>query len=402
MKRIAELDGLRAIAIVLVLGCHYEGFARLAHRLPEFGWIGVDIFFVLSGYLITTILLGLRHKRAPYKTFYSRRIIRIVPPYIGASLLILALGLVGHHPFFLDPRYIARQLLFLQAYLPGTTPFLRGLLLHPLSKLTHLPALLTHAHHLPLGAEGLYPYVAAAPGTYWSLSIEEYFYLLWAPVVLRGSRRVILSLGIVICALEILLRWIAATDRAYFDLFFRFDALLYGAFLALLLEHWRRTSVPRWATTFFSVLLGLCAAVVAACLLAIRPILGLEIRSSPLVLVVALPAFCLGAACVIALLVLRANGPWWLARLLRTRPFQYIGTISYTMYLVHVLMAVIVLQALRVVHHPNASPFLQAIVATVLTILLARLSWHFLEKPLLRWKDRRFPSAPHPPEPKLN
>ena len=58
MQRIRELDGLRAVAIFLVLGCHYEGFSQLAWRIPEFGWIGVDLLFCLSGYLITTILLG--------------------------------------------------------------------------------------------------------------------------------------------------------------------------------------------------------------------------------------------------------------------------------------------------------------------------------------------------------
>ena len=79
-SRILELDGLRALAILFVLGCHYPGFANLAWHIPEFGWIGVDIFFALSGYLITTILLGLRNRVTPYRTFYSRRFIRILPP----------------------------------------------------------------------------------------------------------------------------------------------------------------------------------------------------------------------------------------------------------------------------------------------------------------------------------
>ena len=80
MRRIRELDGLRAIAIILVLGCHYEGFSQRAWRIPELGWIGVDLFFCLSGYLITSILLGMRGRRTPYKTFYARRLTRIVPP----------------------------------------------------------------------------------------------------------------------------------------------------------------------------------------------------------------------------------------------------------------------------------------------------------------------------------
>ena len=85
-SRVLELDGLRALAILLVLGCHYPGFANRAGHLPEFGWIGVDVFFALSGYLITNILLGLRTRPTPYRTFYSRRFIRILPPYLVVTL----------------------------------------------------------------------------------------------------------------------------------------------------------------------------------------------------------------------------------------------------------------------------------------------------------------------------
>lgn len=402
MKRILELDGLRAIAILLVLGCHYEGFAGRLGGLPEFGYIGVDIFFVLSGYLITTILLGLRSKPSPYKTFYSRRIIRIFPPYIGASLLIVLLAIAARHHFYARPRYFLRQIFFLQAYITGTTAVLKDLLLHPRWYITHLSSLMLRAHHLPVARQGLHPYIAAQPAIYWSLSIEEYFYLLWAPIVLRLSRKSILAIGVIVCCIEILLRWMVPIEAVYYTIFTRFDALLYGAFLALLLEHWRCSSVPAWATRALTSLFTACVLLISLCLWAIRPILRLEIRDSPLILVVAMPAFCIGVACLIGLLVLRANSTWWPARLLRIRPFQYIGTISYTMYLIHILMATIVLQFMTALHHPRAHPILQSIVATFMSIGLAHLSWHYMEKPLLRWKDRRFAAAPHPPEPVLS
>jgi peptidoglycan/LPS O-acetylase OafA/YrhL len=81
-RRIPELDGIRGIAILLVIGCHYEVFARQLWGLPKFGWIGVDIFFVLSGFLITSVLLNLRGRADSFSTFYSRRFRRILPPYI--------------------------------------------------------------------------------------------------------------------------------------------------------------------------------------------------------------------------------------------------------------------------------------------------------------------------------
>jgi peptidoglycan/LPS O-acetylase OafA/YrhL len=79
-NRIHELDGLRAIAILLVIGCHYHWFAARFWGFPKFGWVGVDVFFVLSGYLITTILLRLKGSSQPFRHFYKRRCLRILPP----------------------------------------------------------------------------------------------------------------------------------------------------------------------------------------------------------------------------------------------------------------------------------------------------------------------------------
>src|ERR1700728_866051 len=86
VKRIPEIDGLRAVAIILVIGSHYDGFTRLLRDLPKFVWVRVGIFFVLSGFLITTVLLKLWGQDEPFKTFYARRIRRILPPY-GAFLV---------------------------------------------------------------------------------------------------------------------------------------------------------------------------------------------------------------------------------------------------------------------------------------------------------------------------
>jgi peptidoglycan/LPS O-acetylase OafA/YrhL len=76
----------------------------------------------------------------------------------------------------------------------------------------------------------------------------------------------------------------------------------------------------------------------------------------------------------------------------------FIGTISYTMYLVHVIAGAIVSKVAAATH----THLPEAIIASLLTILIAYVSWHWLEKPLLRWKDRRFPNAPHPAEPTLS
>lgn len=394
-SRILELDGLRAIAILLVLGCHYPGFAIRLRRIPEFGWIGVDIFFALSGYLITTILLGLRGRRTPYRTFYSRRFIRILPPYLATTLFLLIIAFREHWHI---GAFLTSQLLFLQALPEETRAFFMQLIRHPHFYLTHLPSPLTNAHSLPpstIGTRMEYPY---APLTYWSLSIEEYFYLLWAPIVLRCSRRTILWIAIAMCILEPLIRWMDGTVLAYFSLLSRFDALLYGALLAILFDEWRRSGIPRWAASSLTFVFFAACGAIALILYAVRPFIGREIRASILFLVFGISLISIAFSSLMGLVLLRAGGPSWLARILRIRVLLFIGTISYTMYLVHVIAGTIVSKAAAATH----TRLPEALIASLLTILIAYLSWHWLEKPLLRWKDRRFPNAPHPAEPALS
>jgi len=402
LRRIRELDGLRAIAILLVLGCHYPGFARTLSTFPTFGWVGVDIFFALSGYLITSILLGLRGHASPYKTFYSRRFIRIIPPYAATLLLIVLLGVCTDQFWVLNPSFLAKQVFFLQAFRLEMRVFVSALLRHPLWQIGHMPSLLQNAHHLPVGWVGATILLGTAPFMYWSLSVEEYFYLLWAPIVLRCSRSAIVWIGVAICLIDIFLRWGSDSIMALFGIVYRFDALIYGAFLALLIEYWNRTSVRRWSLGLFYSLMLASAVGLAAILFAIRPILTFDPRASPLFMALGLPMISIGASAFIGLLILKADSDWWVARILRTSVLQYLGTISYTMYLVHIIAAWIIVRMAMSYHLSDSSLFLQAVLSTILTVFLARLSWHYLEKPLLRWKDKRFPNAPHPVEPPLN
>ncbi|HTV07739.1 MAG TPA: acyltransferase [Candidatus Aquilonibacter sp.] len=399
MARILELDGLRAVAILLVIGCHYPGFSHQLHGVPSFGWVGVDIFFVLSGYLITTILLGLRSRRTPFRTFYSRRFLRILPPYFAATAFLLVMAIRQH---WLVLNFTVSQVFFLQALPKYARDFFLSIFEHPKFHLTHFAPLLAQAHSLLyVGSNGAEMHFGTAPMTYWSLSIEEYFYLFWAPIVLRCSRATIVRVAVCVCLVDMLLRWMDGGLMAYFNLVSRFDTLLYGAFLALLFERWRRDGFPR--RTFF-FLLSVCAGSVAgmvAIWFAIRPVLGREIRMSPLVLVIGLPIFAIGVASLIGMLLLRAGSDWWVARILRSRIFVFIGTISYTMYLVHIIAGTFVRKAV-ITAHLRMSLFSQGVIATLLTIVIAYLSWHWLEKPILQWKDRHFPSSPHPPEPALN
>ncbi|HEX5284900.1 MAG TPA: acyltransferase, partial [Bryocella sp.] len=296
---------------------------------------------------------------------------------------------------------LASQLLFMQAMPKDARDFFLGLIQHPRFHLTHLAPLLTYAHALPPGGVGTGITYASAPQTYWSLSIEEYFYLLWAPIVLRCSRRTITWIAIFVCLTEMFLRWIDGTELAYFTLLCRFDALLYGAFVAILFENWRRNGIPRWASSFFTWVALLSCGALAAILFAIRPIVGREIRQSVLFMVFGYPLISIVVSAVIGLFVARSGSGWWFARIFRSRALIFIGTISYTMYLVHLIVGTWVLDAVSLARWHWSDTAL-AFVSTLFTILLAYASWHWLEKPLLRWKDRYFPNSPHPTEPKIS
>ena len=201
VRHIPELDGLRGAAALAVVFYHiaqrlvgYEtGWFRLAMDACLLGFLGVDVFFALSGFLITGILLGRRTQPRFYRNFYARRLLRLAPPY----LLTLAIVAV---------------------FIPGA----RVSLLLSLVYLANFATLL----HLPVGY-----------GVLWSLSIEEHFYFVW-PVLLRSvTRGNLLCVCVAICVLTPLGRVYAVLHGGLdgYLSWYRFDGLAWGALLAIVL-----------------------------------------------------------------------------------------------------------------------------------------------------------------------
>lgn len=343
--RIVELDGLRALAILAVLGDHYVGYARLLGGLPQFGWIGVDIFFCLSGFLITGVLLNLKTKSTPYRTFYSRRAIRILPPYWLSFAVVFAIGLFSHRYAVCTPGFLKQQMLFLQALTRAQVKAVWDSVIHPRWQLRHAIPLLQNAHHLPAEIS-LPPMIGSPAATYWSLSVEEYFYLLWAPVVLRLRSKGIATVGVTICVAEMVLRFMSLDTRtSYVGLCYRLDAPVYGALLALLLTTTKgRINTHRQRRLFGGLLLS-CMVAFGAILSRLSPVVGRNVRDSQLFMVFGLPLLSLMSVFFIGLLTLSAGSDWLPARLLRSGPMRYLGTISYTMYLAHMWIALLVSEA---------------------------------------------------------
>ena len=209
-EKIPQLDALRGIAILLVIAhnatLHY-GTASYLHPLLDRGWMGVDLFFVLSGFLISGILLDTKESPNYLKNFYARRVLRIWPLYyclLGFMFVVL-------------PHVSASE---------GVAIFAKS------SPWWAYPFFLQN-FLLPLSTDASGPL-----GVTWSLAIEEQFYLVWPIIVRFLSRRQIAILAIVEIAASPVLRYVLAAHHVhiYANFFCRLDGLMLGAFLAALVR----------------------------------------------------------------------------------------------------------------------------------------------------------------------
>ncbi len=392
MTRIKELDGLRAIAISGVFLAHFTPVGYRVSDLLYLGWAGVDLFLAISGFLITSILLGLRKQEAPFKTFYWRRTLRIFPPYY--LVLILILGSAFLHNERVQYGTIVRHALFLSSVTPG------------LIKLA-ITRLLFHTHSvLPAyhrGTRGSILEFKDCLGIYWSLSVEEIYYLIWAPIILKGTRCLVLFCSVAPLLLCPVLRGLAHTSPHIDEtvgFVFRFDSLAAGGCIALLFwgaekGYLRRAFLDR----------GLAAAIIvspAALFLLGRycgVFRGVDVRTTWSFSVFGFTLLAILCATVVGACVRWGGSPRTVPRVLRSKPGVYLGTISYMMYLIHLPIYVLI-QLTVLKYFENGRAFeanrglvlLWGILAVVCTIALAALSWEWFERPILRLKDRRFPS----------
>ena len=342
-KRLPQLDATRGIAILLVMLVNTSDKYPALHlqHVVGNGWMGVDLFFVLSGFLITGILLDSKSAPDYFKNFYLRRVLRILPLYYAILLLMfVAIPLLrpgeGHTIFDKSSPWWAYPA-FLQNFLVA------------------------------------WPTLAAGPlGASWSLAIEEQFYLVW-PLVVRycslTQLRRIASFMIVIS--PPLTYWLVSHHvQIYSNVFCRQVGLMAGALLAILLrsKELRPAKYLRAAWVGFAVMLA-----------------SAFVSEASNARWLAFTCVALSAASFI-FLALYAPQPW-LQTILRNRFLIYTGTISYGLYLLHKLPGDFA-QMLHLDRHPVAV----LPIIFVGSYILAALSWKLLEQPVLRLK-RFFPSG---------
>lgn len=384
MQRIRELDGLRTFAIFGVFLTHLRPINRPAFDLLNAGWAGVDLFFGISGFLITSILIGMRGQVAPYKTFYWRRFLRIFPPYYLAVALLLLLVFL-HKEQVLTHQGIA-SFLFLSSVKP-----------HAISLV--FQRLFSHNGFdfaiQPIVNGDYFNQFNAGFGVFWSLSVEEIFYLLWAPVILMGSRRTVLFWSITPLLICPILRALAHASTNFsegFGFLFRFDAIAGGGCIALLFLAIKNGEIDRRLAGHWLIGAGVIS-LLALGILGWRCGLfrGMELRSAFSFSVFGYSLLGLLCASAVGICVNWAGQTSTPFRLLRSAPLVYLGTISYVMYLIHIPVNVAVhLAFLRLGGWVAGADTLHAAIAILCTITLAGLSWKFFETPILKLKDRQF------------
>ncbi len=360
--RIKELDGIRGIAVLMVVLHHY--FIWLRFTGSVYGWLGVDLFFILSGYLITSILLGLRDKPRYFATFYTRRALRIFPPYIIAISAYLLISILSGKPG--TPGLWLQYIFYYTSLFVGQPPEL-----HANPPVVTMPVMLGLA-------------------VLWTLSVEELFYTFWAPVVRWFSRRQLYFLLVAACIVAPILRWLLHTPKfpEIFTFYCRMDALAYGALIALILRDLRsRPDLLDRIERFLRGAFLLWLPVTIVFWLALHGDQSNRYLTS-FGLILADVLFTLSV-----FLVLRNSGgsQFWL-RILRTRWLRGIGKISYSLYLFNYPIRYYAERIVAIFHlSRRVDAVLSALLGIALSYLFALALWYLVESRILALKPRLAP-----------
>ena len=343
---------------------------KVCEVLNDAGWIGVQLFFVVSGFLITGILLDGRGSTHQLRNFYMRRVLRIFPLYyLLLSLLFLVLPVFQIFPQWLsqDVRHQSSYWLYL---INWTSPFL------PPHGLGHL----------------------------WSLAIEEQFYLLWPLVAVRASRRTLIGVCLALIVIAIICRASLllynprfAAKAGYSFTCARWDALAIGALLAVLVRDtlWRGY-LPRLVLPVLSVLvIGVALEMLMHHgFAAIAPGLGVFNQTE---------AALLFAGLILLTVLPEAPGSHFFKLVTSHVLLRQIGKYSYAIYLFHIpvkyVWSATFALDLSAYHHWQllGAWLYNCFGIFLISALLALLSWYLLEQPCLRLK--RFFDSPRPSEP---
>lgn len=359
LDHVPALDGVRGLAVFMVFVFHFsQGMPDLnlprpleqGLRLLTLGQKGVDLFFVLSGFLITGILM--RTKQSPHylRNFYIRRVLRIFPLYFAVVFLCLLWGWIWSLP-----GYAWSKNWWYALYLQNV-------------------------------GMTFWPGAVAGPGHFWSLAVEEHFYLFWPFVVLACSRKglAIFALALIVAAGAFRLLLLSAGYDVFTFTLCRMDALALGALLAVCFRGSAKwNAVSRWTRRLFwpAFLAGIPAFFIFS---------GTHHPVQQAVKYLVFAGFCGG----LLVLALQASPNALLPRLFINPLLRFMGKISYAMYVFHPWVCG---WLGRISTRPAWSPLKGHVILSTLadfalmvgaTILAAWLSWVLFENPILKLKEK--------------
>ncbi len=335
-----ELDGVRAIAVFMVIFFHFFfelNLSPLVTKIANFGRTGVSLFFVLSGFLITRILIATKDSPKYFSSFYIRRSLRIFPLYyLFLALIFIILPLLSGKPF---PPFN------LQVYN------------------------WTYLQNFALAFR--WPHVS--PRHLWSLSVEEHFYLFWPLLIylLSIGKIVIASVLIMVIAFVTKYFMIEWDYIPYYFTLARIDELAMGALLAVL--ETKNKLIHKHANKF--LLISMLLALPTIALLAIFTDLN---NTFIHIIKYNLLAFTFMGMVAYVISLRETN---WVKRFLCTRPMLFSGKISYGLYIYHPLC---IATTWRV--FPTMNPVLNFAIAVGFTLLVASTSYYLFELNFLKLK----------------
>jgi peptidoglycan/LPS O-acetylase OafA/YrhL len=352
---IPAVDGLRALSILLVMGFHQLGPATgwIGQKLS--GWAGVDLFFIISGFLISSILLKERDRDGTFslKNFYVRRWLRICPAYY--LFLAFMFGFMlwrGQHDY--------SAFAIAGCYLTNVDMAAAWGLLPPGSGLIHT----------------------------WSLSVEEQFYLLWPALLLlvkeRAMKVCVGLIAAVYCWRLVLITMGVSWMRISVGLDTKLDSLMLGVLAALL---WRKPLVQSALKTFFSKPIaqwGAVATVITSLAFLGHPAIA-EQAQQTLFWAMKMPITLVAMTGL--LLAILSNPTSALGKFLSTRPMVFVGRLSYSLYLWHIIVNFPETNAIfeSVCHHRK---YVVEFSKYAVCFAIACGSYYLVEQPFLKLKSR--------------
>ena len=365
--RFPALDGIRALAVTLVFADHFGGGAhgggtlRFINIARQRGWVGVDLFFVLSGFLITGILYDTRADSHFFKRFFARRSLRIFPVFYLVAALLLLLTPFFHYQW----HWLQLTFLVYMGNFFGNANF---------DLYT-----VTSANH---------PAATATIGHFWSLCVEEQFYLIWPVAVwfIRDRTRLLrTAIGISLLALLLRLAMLAHFSPDVSETWivrtlpFRMDTLLIGAVLALGL---RGPQADRWQSAAKWMFLSASAAILSIFILS-------PAYDSPWLLSIGLSFTALASAGLVCM-TLRSGSLAF--RFFYLKPLRILGKYSYGFYIYHLIFRFAWIRLLTVVgarlHSIAFAGIVELTAAFLTTFLVSKLSYDLFEAKFLHLKRR--------------